>query len=277
MIDRLKRGPYLFIMKRISIYLAFVILIFHVSCEENLNNTENLAFDEDTTKVNSIAFHLDHTVDGKGVVYDDIRYENEAGNKYSVMTLRYYISDIKLHQYDGTIHEIDTFYYRDIDLPETRTLIVDDIPNGQYAYISFTFGLDSVKNESYALPSTYENNNMEWPIPMGGGYHYMKFEGRYIKDDGSIGSFNTHTGRLKTKDGKINENFFQVELPFSAFEVNNNSWDIQILMNLNEWYRTPHTYDIEEFGPAIMGNQNAQQYLMENGADAFTMGRMFIK
>lgn len=260
-------------MKNNSSRLIFLLIILSVwACEDNVTTPENFE-DNDTT--NRLNFHFDHTVDGEGVEYNQMIYQNDADNKYSIMTLRYYISDIRLHKYDGSVVKIDTFMYRDIDFPQTRTLTLDSVPNGQYTYISFIFGLDSVKNQSYALPPTQENNNMEWPIPMGGGYHYMKFEGRYQTKDGSIGSFNTHTGRLKTNDGKLNENFIHVKLPNSAFEVANDSWNIQILMNLNEWYTNPHVYDIDEFGPAIMGNQNAQQMLKENGENAFSVGYMF--
>lgn len=242
----------------------------YLSCEDKMNDTSDPI--EDSVQTNTLTFHFDHTVDGKGVVYNDIQYENEAGNQYSVMTLRYLVSDIRLHHYDGTLVKLDTFHYRDIDIPETRTLTVKNVPNGHYNYISFIFGLDSIKNKDFALPPTQDYNNMEWPIPMGGGYHYMKFEGRYILTNGETGSFNTHTGRLKTMNGTIYENFIHVILPKSAFVLNDDNWEMQVYMNLNEWYREPNVYNIESFGPAIMNNQQAQQMLKENGADAFSLG-----
>jgi hypothetical protein len=206
------------------------------------------------------------------VVYNDIRYKNAAGNKYSIMTLKYYISDITFHKYNGEPVRIDTFHYRDIDRSETRSLVVNNVPDGEYTFVSFVFGLDPNKNISFGLPPTQENNNMEWPEPMGGGYHYMKLEGRYEKSNGEIGSYNTHTGRLRTSNNVVNENFIVVELPYSSITINNNNWEIQLLMNINEWYRSPQVYDIEAFGPAIMGNQEAQQTLKENGKNAFSIG-----
>ena len=41
-------------------------------------------------------------------------------------------------------------------------------------------------------------------------------------------------------------------------------------MNINKWLRSPHVYDFNTFGSAIMQNQQAQQLLKENGADVFT-------
>ncbi len=254
-------------IKQLTIW-GFLILILQgiISCESKNDPAPN---NQDTTT--SITFHFDHTVDGAGVVFNDIRYENEAGNKYSIMTLKYYISDITLHRYKGEEVKIDTFLYRDIDNSDTRSLLIENIPNGEYTYISFIFGFSPEKNVSFSLPPTQENINMEWPDPMGGGYHYMKLEGRFIKSDGETGSYNTHTGRLQTMDGNINENYIEVELPFSSINIHNDNWEVNVVMNINEWYAHPHTYNIETFGPAIMGSQDAQQTLKENGKNVFTV------
>ena len=249
------------------IFILSVVVVVCFSCSQD--PAEEPVIPDDS--LSTVIFHFDHTVDGDGVVYDKLRYKNEAGNRYSVMTLKYYISDIRFHRYDGTAYHVDCVHYRDIAAPETRSLVADNIPDGEYAYISFIFGLDATKNISYSLPPTQENNNMEWPEPMGGGYHFMKLEGRYFKSNGAIGSYNTHTGRLET-GGHIYENFIQVELPFSSITLDRRDIEIQVVMNLNEWYRGPNVYDLEAFEPAVMGNQEAQRLLKENGATAFSIG-----
>ncbi len=249
--------------------LTITVLFFSGGCEDSVN--------PDPETGNALIIQFDHHVDGAGVLYNQMKYKNAAGYNFSVMTLKYYISDPVLFRYDGSKVEIDTFHYRDIQDPSTRTLVLENIPEGEYAFLGFTFGLDSIDNVSGSLPLTQENNNMEWPEPMGGGYHYMKFEGRYL-DQGQLKSFNTHLGRLQTMppQQKIYENFFEVELPFSGFIIGKTEQvQMQILMNLNEWYRSPHIYDFETFGPAIMGNQQAQQQLKENGKTAFTTGRLY--
>ena len=44
---------------------------------------------------------------------------------------------------------------------------------------------------------------------------------------------------------------------------------IHLNMNIDNWFRNPHTYDITAFGSAIMQNQEAQRILKENGHDVF--------
>ena len=44
----------------------------------------------------------------------------------------------------------------------------------------------------------------------------------------------------------------------------------RLYRNIKKWFRSPHVYDFNAFGSAIMQNQEAQQLLKENGADVFT-------
>ena len=40
-------------------------------------------------------------------------------------------------------------------------------------------------------------------------------------------------------------------------------------MNINNWFSTPHVYDFNTYGSAIMQNQEAQNILKENGNNVF--------
>jgi hypothetical protein len=42
-------------------------------------------------------------------------------------------------------------------------------------------------------------------------------------------------------------------------------------MNINSWFTTPHDYDLDYFGGAIMQNQEAQEVIKANGWDVFTI------
>ena len=246
--------------------------------DRNATNYDPEAIKDDgscTYSTNFITFRLNHSVDGAPLVLNDMRYTNEAGNNYSVITLVYYISDITLHKTDGSKVKKKGLHYRDIDDATTATYTVTGIPDGEYSGISFVFGLDSVTNQTGNLPNEDVHNNMEWPVPLGGGYHYMKLEGRYRDTANQITSYNTHMGRgrmIANGDTTFHENFINTELLNSALTVSEDGWEIELIMNLNEWYKNPNAYNFNTFGSAIMMNQNAQQTLKENGADIFSIG-----
>ena len=160
----------------------------------------------------NLEFSITHEVDGEALVFDDIRYTNEAGNTYSVVTLKYFISDITLHNTDGSTVLIDDEHYVDATDPATLVYSPEDkIPNGEYSKITFIFGLNETKNVDGFFTNPPESN-MQWPPAMGQGFHYMKLEGKYDSAGVVTKNYNTHTGPSMN-----NPYFIEVTLPSSGF------------------------------------------------------------
>ena len=104
---------------------------------------------------------------------------------------------------------------------------------------------------------------MEWPVPMGGGYHYMKLEGEFIA--GLTESFfNFHSGGL---DGNSYE--VVVDLSDQPFSVAN-ELNIDIKMEIQNWFTNPVDWDFTYFGTGIMGNHEAQETVQKNGRDVYS-------
>ena len=71
------------------------------------------------------------------------------------------------------------------------------------------------------------------------------------------------------------QNYFYVKLPNSAFTViENKTRRLEINMNIESWFKTPHIYDHNYWGGAIMQNQSAMQMAKENGVDVFQVGKI---
>ena len=214
---------------------------------------------------------FEHEVDGQPVTLNEYLYTCEAGYEYSVIRLKYYVSNIVLTRDDGEEYRLDVAHYRELGVDATRMLELLDVPSGTYTSLSFIHGLDEETNVPGGLPNTITNINMEWPLTPP-GYHYMKFEGKYkMPGTGEIKAYNTHTGPTGG-----NQNYIQVTLPLNNLEIEDNSWDITLVMDLNEWYQNPETYDFEVFGSMIMENQAAQAVLKANGADVYRIESMEV-
>ena len=218
-------------------------------------------------------------VDGIPIHYDIVDYVNDAGNQYEVNEVRYFISHVTLTKSDGTqvsISDGKGIHYYDSDLSQTHNwLIDDDLPIGEYKTISFVFGLDEVQNVTGFFVNPPETN-MAWPVPIGGGYHYMQINGKWMNASETLTPFCLHTGIGQTyQDGEITgfvQNFFAVTLPISSFEIKDSETSSMTLsMNVNNWFRDPHVYDFNEWGGAIMQNQAAQEVLKANGKNVFTV------
>ena len=218
-------------------------------------------------------------VDGIPIHYDIADYVNDAGNRYEVNEVRYFISHVTLTKSDGTqvtLTDDKGIHYYDSDLSQTHNwLIDDDIEVGEYKTISFVFGLDATQNVTGFFVNPPETN-MAWPDPIGGGYHYMQINGKWLNASETLTPFCLHTGIGQTyQDGEITgfvQNFFTVTLPISSFEIKDSETSsLTLTMNVNNWFREPHVYDLNEWGGAIMQNQAAQEVLKANGKNVFSV------
>ena len=262
---------------RYKLIAIFVFTLALVSCGNNEGINEN-------KEPGKLVIEFEHYVDGNEVVFDEMKYENTAGNEYEVTEVQWFISDVTLNKSDGSklVLEEDKFaHYIDTNLPETyQWQVAETIPIGEYNSISITFGIKGEKNTPYMYTDPPESN-MLWPINLGGdegGYHYMKLNGFWMNNNDERKPFNFHLGVGQERDAENNiigfiQNWFEVELPSSAFAVKSNEIkSIAIRMNIENWWDSPNIYNHDVHGGMIMQNQEAMHMGIENGNTVFSIG-----
>lgn len=212
-----------------------------------------------TPPLTNTILNVEHHVDGVALVFDSIGYTNAAGHEYSVTRLEYYLSALTLIGGGGTPdHTITGPWY--VNGTTDDHFDLGTLPTGTYTGVSVLLGLPPSLNQTAALPNTLENVNMAWPDMMGGGYHFMKFEGHFVHD-GQTSGYAMHLGR-------------DANLPTCtmahAFTLDGSAGTFVLSFNLNEVFRTPHTYDLST-GNQSMGSMALMGLLRDNCADAFTI------
>lgn len=227
----------------------------------------------------SLNIHFTTEVDGTPLIYDVLDYVNDAGNHYEVNEVRYFISRVVLVKSDGKrvskTEGVDIHYY-DSDIASTFDwLFSDNMSVGEYESISFVFGLDEQQNITNYFVNPPEAN-MAWPVPIGGGYHYMQINGKWMNESDVLTPFNLHTGIGQLYEGEeitgFVQNYFTVTLPLSNCTITEgNTTTLTLVMNVNNWFRDPNVYDFNEWGGAIMQNQAAQEVLKANGNNVFSV------
>ncbi|MFQ5512371.1 MAG: MbnP family protein [Candidatus Krumholzibacteriia bacterium] len=227
----------------------------------------------------SVVFHFDQEVDGTPLVIQSSQTNfpdtNAAGNPYNVSFLQYFVSNLRLHNANGSTFGTNKVHFRDAsDDAGTRSRTLSGVPSGTYNAVSFTFGLDAKTNVTDALLPLLA---LEWPSNWGGGYHYMEMNGQYFNGSTAV-SYRTHTGRRfiemsgdpsgQGPDSVAFHHFFEVYAPVPPFQVDGDTWELQAIMNVNGWYENP-LFDLSTFfatgTEGIMVNLFAQDLLMENG------------
>jgi len=237
-----------------SILLLLSMFFLISSCTEESNEGE-------------LKINLTQEVDGKDLILNEWIYEAPVGHPYKVRRLQYLLSDFYLENTEGEQHKFDMEHFHEFGRMDTRSFTLDNIPPGTYSKIGFVFGLNAEKNLDNAFPDDYDMIAFKWPSQLGVGYHYMRFE---VTADsmksGVIKDFNLHTGATHG-----NQNFLEFVLQMDEMVIDNNSFTLDLVMDLNEWLQDPEMYDFEEYGFGIMGNQEAQLKLKANGKDVFSV------
>ena len=231
-----------------------------------------------------INLKIGYEVNGKPLVTDSLCYENEAGNQFLITEIQWFLSNIELkneasdwimlHQPDlSDTLDISRVFYIDTDIPESQTLHPCPIEVGHYTAIRFTFGLDEIDNYTGLFINPPESE-MFWPDMLGGGYHYMKLNGKYLNSEGRLAPLAIHLGIGQNEDfTEFYQNYFIVELPIDFDVKANTENQLDLTMVIDNWFRNPHTIDFNEFGSHIMQNQTAQRLLNGNGKDVFRIGK----
>ena len=233
-----------------------------------------------------IDLNIGYEINGQPLVTDTLCYTNEAGNQFLITEIQWFLSNIQLLDPDGdwqsfrqreamdSVAELtEHIFYIDTDIPESQTLRGKEIPVGHYTALRFTFGLDDIDNYT-GLFSDPPESDMFWPDVLGGGYHYMKLNGKFVCSPGQLTPLAIHLGIGQNNDcTEFYQNYFIVELPID-FDVKANADNhLDLTMVIDNWFRNPHTIDFNEFGSHIMQNQTAQRLLNGNGKDVFKIGK----
>lgn len=220
-----------------------------------------------------VQFVFEHYVNGWALQLNSMQYVNTAGNHYQVDELQYFISEIKFHRSKGlvAITADSAIHYIDLAIPGTLTWNPEEkIPYSDYDSISFVFGINQSKNKTGLFVNPPERD-MFWPELMGGGYHYMKMNGKWVAAGDTVKAFNFHLGigmEMAGMQKTFVQNYFTVKLPLN-FSKGSRKRTIMIRMNIEKWFDEPHKWDWNLIGGHIMQNQQAMRNASENGKNAF--------
>lgn len=238
-------------MKKLAL-LACIAVVFNACKKDNEEEPAPVA--------NTLNVQLTFNHDGTPVQFDTIMFQQAAGYPMSITRLQFYISNIQLIKEDSTLVDISDYQYVDAREATTHAFKLTLPVTGHFVGLKLQLGLDSAHNISDALPALSEHQNMAWPEMMGGGYHFMKFEGQYVDSTGTFG-YAMHVGT----------NPYLVDCVIPAhFNLTTGNNTIGLSMNVNEWFKNPAIYDFNIDGNYSMGVMAAMMKLKQNGIDIFS-------
>ena len=138
--------------------------------------------------------------------------------------------------------------------------------------LNFTFGFSDTDN----IDGVYQDlNTVSFNVPgmLGGGYHYMQFDGKYKDTNNLDANFNYHAIRAVDRSDQNNLIFEDTSFlaDFGSVTITNNT-TIEIKMNIAEWFKNPNTWDLNQLNTVLMPNFEAQKLISANGKSVFYLG-----
>ncbi len=249
-------------MKHIGYLILITLLLLRCESDSATSNTQA-----------SVTLNFTHTWDDTPVTNSDfntIKFTNENGEQLSIERLRYLISDISFTTNNNEKLVFNGYHL--IDVANNQNLSfnpIGTIPPKKYKNVSFTFGFNNDDN--------YNNypdlNSVSWSVPsqLGGGYHFMQLEGKFIDNTSTESGYAYHAIRAVDNSGSspvFQDTFFQVNLGEITIA---NETNINIEMNIAEWFKTPSTWDLNALNSMLMPNFDAQVLMFENGQNVFSL------
>ena len=232
---------------KLAIAVCLMQIMFFSACRKQAVNQ---------TKLSELELDFTFMVDGRNLDFDTLIFVNDAGNIFSVSKLEFILSNFELTSGNGS-HAFGNVEYVNAGIAGKTKLRLTGIPLGEYSGLKCLIGLDSLRNISNGLPGTLEFNSMFWPVQMGGGYHFMKLEGKFV-DSGAHVGYAIHLGK--------NGNAVSCIMPFT-FTVDESSKRVSVEMDLSEWFKNPYRYDLKKDGRYTMSTDSLMALISHNGRD----------
>lgn len=253
-------------MRKLIAIIVLSVVVFSSCVEEDVPGLQNT----------NVSINFKHDWDGTNVSstnFNTIQYFNENNDELSIEKLRYLISDVTFHKSNGQTIVVEGYNLVDVTNDENLTYVLPtQIPIGTYSNVSFTFGFDNDDNTDGVYTDL---NSASWNVPMmlGGGYHFMQLEGKFINNIASEQGYQYHAIRAVDNADPMNlvfqDTFFTVNLG-EVIVRNNSSFDVK--MNIAEWFKNPHSWNLNDLNSMLMPNFAAQVKMYDNGQDAFNLG-----
>lgn len=250
-----------------NLTLILIIALTILSCTD-------CGDDDPIIKNATTTLKFSHNWNGAAVTNTDfniIKYTNANGDLLSIERLRYVISNITFTTIANEQIIVNDYFLVDVANNNLSFTTSTEIPIGNYTNVAFTFGLNNEDNSDNYIDLNSASFNV--PTMLGGGYHYMQFDGKFINASSTEQGFNYHAIRAVDNPGTNptfpQDTFFTVNL--GAINITDDT-EIEIKMNIAEWFKTPNLWDLNTLNQMLMPNSAAQILMYQNGQNVFSLG-----
>lgn len=240
-------------------WLICTSLIFIVFCSLGFRSKSN-------EPSGIVKINFNHFVKKNFLKLDSMQYKNELGQTYSISKFKYYVGNIQLKGPNGKSHTSHEYFLINEEEGNSKSIELQNIPDGEYDEIIFLLGVDSLHNCSGAQSGSLDPiNGMFWNWNT--GYIFLKLEGNANSCNTPSNMFEYHTGGYKKPYNSIRE--IRLKLPNLVIIKEVSKVFIRLDVAIDEILKNPNTIDFSKT-PTIT-DQTTSSIIANNCKDVFTV------
>lgn len=150
-----------------------------------------------TPKAGTVKLEFNNMSGAENLRMEGNWYKNQNGDSFTVTKFNYYISNIKLNKADGSkFEEAESYHLVQQSVSSSHSFDIANVSAGTYNSITFTIGVDSLRNVSGAQSGALAvDNGMFWSWTT--GYIMLKLEGSSPQSSDAGKNFQLHAGGFK--------------------------------------------------------------------------------
>ena len=223
-------------------------------------------------RAETIGISLSHRFGNQRLTMGALRFENTAGETFSVTRLSYLLSNFALQDEEGQWIELEDSVAW-VDLGKRRdAFLLENVPEGKFRAIRFGLGVDKERNHADPAqwpaghPLNPALNNLHWNWQ--GGYIFAAIEGRYRKGD-ELPGYVYHLAN--------DWNYRLVTLPIAI--DTSEAIEINMALDLAALFSVPESLSFAEDGTSTHSHKDdvIANKLTSNVAGAFAVQRVYAK
>jgi hypothetical protein len=246
--------PYTFHHRISPLILVFFVILSHKSAYSQKD------------KSNAIEINFSHFVGNEILKLDSVMYRNELKQDFSITKFKYYITKIAFLRKEGKPFKSSNYFLIDEEKPDSKKILLENIPIGEYVALSFTLGVDSIDNCSGAQSGALDPiNGMFWTWNT--GYIFLKLEGISESSSAPNAQLEYHIGGFKKPNNCIRTISLSFNKSIMISQNQNNRIDIKT--DVLEILKTPDSIDFSSLS-SVTDFNNATK-LANNYSDMFSI------
>jgi hypothetical protein len=195
----------------------------------------------------------------KDLILSSETYVTANGDSVHIDVFKFYLSGICLHG-KNSFCEKESYHLINAEEQNTLSFTIKNVPNGNYASLSFCIGVDSLKNTQGVQTGDLDPiKGMYWAWNT--GYVAAKLEGNSKTCKTLHNAFEFHIGGYLPPYSLLRRGNVPTNL-----KIDSNLTVLDLYADVAEWFRSPENIDLSKTNSIVIPNKNALM-IADNYAD----------